>query len=113
VYGNNRLPAAPRWFARGEVMYTHVSGFRAGPTFDLVGARYVDFANTWRVGAYELLGARASFSSGRWEVYAEARNLLDKNYVASVVVKDQVSPGAEILYPGAPRSVYFGARYQF
>jgi iron complex outermembrane receptor protein len=112
-YGNNRLPAAPRWFARGEVMYANASGFRAGPTFDLVGSRYVDFANTYRVGAYELLGARASFNSGRWETYLEARNLLDSKYVATVVVKDQVSPGAEILYPGAPRSVYFGTRYQF
>jgi iron complex outermembrane recepter protein len=49
-YGDNRLPAAPLWFARGELMYRHASGFRAGPTFDLIGARYVDFANSYRVG---------------------------------------------------------------
>lgn len=113
TYGNNRLPSAPRWFARGEVMYTNTSGFRVGPTFDFVGPRYVDFANSYRVGSYGLLGARTSFNSGRWELYAEARNLLDKEYVAAVVVKDQANPDSEVLFPGAPRSVYFGARYQF
>jgi iron complex outermembrane receptor protein len=113
VYGNNRLPAAPRWFARGEVMYRHSSGLGIGPTFDFVGARYVDFANTYRIGSHGLLGARADFRSGRWQVYAEGRNLLDRKYIATTVVRDRADPGAEMLYPGAPRSVYFGARYQF
>jgi iron complex outermembrane recepter protein len=113
TYGNNRLPAAPRWFARGEVMYANASGFRAGPTFDFVGPRYVDFANTYRVGSYGLLGARSSFTSGHWELYAEARNLLNKVYVATVVVKDQANPDSEVLLPGAPRSMYLGARFQF
>jgi iron complex outermembrane receptor protein len=113
TYDNNRLPSAPRWFARGELMYANAAGFRAGPTFDFVGPRYVDFRNSYRVGSYGLLGARASFSPGRWEIYAEARNLLDRTYVATVVVKDQASAGSEVLFPGAPRSLYFGARYQF
>jgi iron complex outermembrane receptor protein len=112
-YGNNRLPAAPRWFARGEVMYRNASGFSAGPTFDLVGRRYVDFDNTFRVRSYGLLGARVAFTSDRWEMFTEGRNLLDKRYVAAVVVKDQADPGMELLHPGAPRSVYFGARYRF
>jgi iron complex outermembrane receptor protein len=112
-YGNNRLPAAPRWFARGEVMYRNASGFSVGPTFDFVGPRFVDFANSYRVGTYGLLGARAGISTGQWEVYAEARNLLDKQYIAAVVVKDRASPNLEMLHPGAPRSVHFGARYQF
>jgi iron complex outermembrane receptor protein len=112
-YGDNRLPSAPRWFARGEVMYAHASGFRIGPTFDLVGSRYVDFANSYRVGSYGLVGARTSYSTGNWELYVEGRNLLDRRYVATVVVKDQASPSLEMLYPGAPRSVYAGARYQF
>ena len=113
VYGDNRLPAAPRWFARGELMYRHAAGFRVGPTFDLIGPRYADFANTYRVGSYGLLGARTGFTSDHWEVFAEARNLLDQQYVATVVVKDRASPAMELLHPGAPRSVYVGARFQF
>ncbi len=112
-YGNNHLPAAPRWFARGEVMYRNASGFSAGPTFDLVGRRYVDFANTYDVGSYGLLGARVAFTTDRWEAFVEGRNLLDRKYVAAVVVKDDADASMELLHPGAPRAVYFGARYRF
>lgn len=112
VYGDGRLPSAPRWFARGELMYGHVPGLRFGPTFDLVGPRYVDFANTYRIGTHGLLGARASFRSGRWETFAEVRNLLDRRYVATVSVKDRVTPDAQFLFPGAPRSFYAGVRWQ-
>jgi iron complex outermembrane receptor protein len=113
TYGNNRLPAAPRWFARGEVMYANTLGFRVGPTFDFVGARYIDFANTQRVGSYALFGARAEFNTGHWNVFAEARNLEDKDYVGGVVVKDRAGANDALLHPGAPRSIYVGARYQF
>ena len=113
TYGNNRLPAAPRWFARGEVMYANTSGFRIGPTFDFVGARYIDFANTQRVGSYGLFGARAEYETGQWNVFAEARNLADKDYVGGVVVKTRAGASDALLHPGAPRSIYVGARYQF
>jgi iron complex outermembrane recepter protein len=112
-YGDNRLPSAPRFFARGEVMYRNAAGFSAGPTFDFVGRRYVDFANSYQVGSHGLLGARLGFAADRWEVFAEGRNLLDRRYVATVVVKDQYAAGNQVLFPGAPRSVYAGARYQF
>ncbi|MFZ2507500.1 MAG: TonB-dependent receptor [Steroidobacteraceae bacterium] len=112
-YGSNRLPSAPRYFARGEILYRNTSGYYAGPTFDLVGSRYVDFANTYRVGAYSLIGARAGFTTDRWELFAEARNLQNKAYIATVTVHDQADADARALYPGAPRSVYIGASYQF
>src|SRR5690606_36319584 len=113
TWGNNRLPSAPRWFARGELMYRHVTGLAIGPTFDFVGRRQVDFPNTYRVGSHGLLGARASFTSERWDLFAEGRNLLDRPYTATVVVKDVAFADAQVLYPGAPRSVYVGARYRF
>lgn len=113
TYGNNRLPSAPRWFARGELMYANTSGFRIGPTFDLVGSRYVDFANTYKVGSYALFGARAEYETGHWNVYAEARNLADRNYIETVVVKDRANANDAVLHPGAPRSFYVGVRYQF
>jgi iron complex outermembrane receptor protein len=113
IYGDNRLPAAPRWFARGELMYANASGFRIGPTFDLVGSRYVDFANTYSIGSYGLFGARAEYTTGHWNVYAEARNLADKDHVGTVVVKDIANANDAVLHPGAPRSFYVGARYQF
>jgi iron complex outermembrane receptor protein len=35
------------------------TGFHVGPTFDLVGERFVDFSNTYKVTSYGLLGLRA------------------------------------------------------
>jgi iron complex outermembrane recepter protein len=112
-YDSNRLPAAPRYFVRGEILYRNVAGFFAGPTFDLIGKRYVDFANTYSVKSYGLIGARAGYNADKWEVFAEGRNLTDRKYVATVVVKDRADAGMELLYPGSPRSVYVGARFRY
>lgn len=112
-YGNNDLPAAPEYFVRGELIYRHSSGFYAGPTFDLVGRRWADFANTYEVGSHELVGLRAGVTRDRWEVFAEAQNLADTDYIATVGVLTQAPADARVLYPGAPRSVYFGARVSF
>ncbi len=113
VYGDNDLPAAPEYFLRGELLYRHAGGFYAGPTFDLVGRRYADFANTYEVGSYGLVGLRAGFSGENWEVFAEAQNLADEDYVATLGVMNVAAPDAAVLYPGAPRSFYFGARLSF
>lgn len=110
VYGDNDLPAAPVYAVRGEVMVRHRDGFFAGPTFDLVGARYADFANTYRLDAYQLLGLRAGIRRDRWEVFGEIRNLLDEDYVGALAVRDRAAADAAILQPGAPRSVYVGVR---
>lgn len=110
TYGNNDLPAAPTHAVRGELMYRHASGFSAGPTFDLVGRRYADFVNSYKVGSYELLGLRSGYIAKRWEVFAELRNLLDEDYISTLTVRDSAGPGDDVLFPGEPRSVYVGAR---
>ncbi|HTU66166.1 MAG TPA: TonB-dependent receptor [Steroidobacteraceae bacterium] len=109
AYGNNDLPAAPRHVARAEVMYRR-GAFQAGPTLDLVGRRYADFANTYEVGSHTLFGLRAAYSSARWESFAELRNLTDVEYISAVNVLNQAGADARVLYPGAPRSAYAGVR---
>lgn len=113
VYGDNDLPAAPDYAIRGEVMYRHAGGFFVGPTLDLVGSRYADFSNTYRVGAYGLVGLRAGYEHGRWSLFAELRNLADKAYVGVLTVRDRADAGDALLQAGEPRSVYAGLRYQF
>jgi iron complex outermembrane recepter protein len=113
VYGNNRLPAAPTHAVRGELLYRHASGFFAGPTFDVVGRRHADFSNTYRVDGHTLWGLRAGFIGPQWEVYAEARNVGDRNYVSLFSVRDRADADAAILSPGEPRSLYVGARLKF
>lgn len=111
VYGDNALPAAPDYFARGEVLYRHAGGFYLGPTFDLVGERFADFSNTYTVDSYQLLGLRAGYSSADWELVAEVRNLLDEDYIATLSVLNSADENARVLYPGSPRSVYVGFRW--
>lgn len=113
IYGDNDLPAAPRYFVRGEVMYRNDSGFFAGPTFDLVGARYADFSNTYRVGSYRLFGLRAGIECPRWELFGELRNLTDRKYVGTFSVRDIANESDAILQAGAPRSAYVGVRLKF
>jgi iron complex outermembrane receptor protein len=111
-YGDNTLPAAPRYAVRGEVMYRQ-GGFHAGPTFDLVGKRYADFANTYEVDSHTLVGLRGGYDTDRWELFAELRNLTDEEYIATLNVLNEAGPDARVLYPGAPRSVYAGVRLKF
>ena len=113
VYGNNDLPAAPKYAARGEIIYRHASGFYAGPTFDFIGSRYADFSNTYKVGSHELLGLRGGFAAQRWEVFGEVRNVFDEDYISTVSVRDVAGQNAQVLFPGAPRSAYVGARVSF
>ncbi|MDO6426554.1 TonB-dependent receptor [Thalassotalea sp. 1_MG-2023] len=112
-YHNNKLPVAPDYAVKGEVIYRHANGFFAGPTFDFVDGRYADFTNTYHIDSYHLLGFRAGFSRDRWEFFAELRNITDQEYVSVFSVKDTTAPEAEILQAGEPRSVYAGIKYRF
>jgi iron complex outermembrane receptor protein len=113
AWGQNRLPAAPTYAVRGEVLYRHARGFYAGPTFDFIGERYADFANSYSVDGYQLMGLRAGVSGRRWEVFGEVRNLFDVDYIATLSVLNVAPANARVLYPGAPVSVYTGLRYSF
>ena len=113
LYGNNRLPVAPRYAVKSEIIYRNGNGFFVGPTFDFVDKRYADFSNTYTIGSYTLLGLRAGFTGPSWEIYGEARNLTDRDYVSVFSVKDIAAPDAAILQAGEPRSIYVGMRLYF
>jgi len=113
VYGDNRLPAAPTYAARGELIYRNSGGVYFGPTFDLIGERFADFSNTYAVDGHALLGLRAGWAAERWEVFGEVRNLFDEDYVATLRVHNQAASGARALYPGSPRAAYIGMRFNY
>lgn len=110
TYGDNDLPAAPDYFIKGEVLYRHANGFFAGPTFDVVGERYADFSNSYKIDSYALMGLRVGLAREDWEIYGEVRNLTDKTYVAFNSVVNEAAPDAAILNPGEPRSLLAGVR---
>jgi len=113
TYGDNRLPAAPTYGTRAEVLYRHAGGFYAGPTFDLVGDRFVDFVNSYTVDRYGLMGLRAGVSGRRWELFGEVRNLFDTRYVATLSVLNVAAADSRVLNPGTPRAAYTGLRLSF
>lgn len=113
VWGNNELPAAPNYALRGEVLYRHANGFYAGPTVDLVGKRYADFANSYTIDNYALMGLKAGWENASLRVFAELRNLTDREYIATHGVRSTAAADADILYPGEPRSAYVGFEYRY
>jgi iron complex outermembrane receptor protein len=98
---------------KGEVLYRHAGGFFAGPTFDVVGERWGDFANTYKIDAYSLLGMRTGWSNEHYKVFLEGRNLLDSKYVASHNVMDRAAATDSMLNAGAPLSFYGGVEISF
>jgi iron complex outermembrane receptor protein len=113
VYGSNDLPAAPDYVVRGEVIYRHPSGFYLGPTFDLVGERYADFANSYTIDDYRLLGLRGGFEGRSWRFFVDVHNALDENYISTFSVRNVAGPADAILSPGAPVSAYAGVEFSF
>ncbi len=113
VYGSHRLPAAPEYAVRGELLFRSSGGFYAGPTFDLIGERSVDFANTYTLDSYELIGLRAGMPLRGWELFGELRNLTGEDYIATISVLDRAAADARVLNPGTPRSFYAGLRLNF
>ncbi|MGE3507478.1 MAG: TonB-dependent receptor [Vicinamibacterales bacterium] len=113
LYRHNRLPAAPTYGTRAEVLYRHARGFYVGPTFDFVGDRFVDFVNSYTVDGYGLMGLRAGLSGPRWELFGEVRNVFDKHYIATLSVLNVAASDSRVLNPGTPRAAYTGVRLSF
>jgi iron complex outermembrane receptor protein len=111
LYGSDDLPAAPDYALRGELIYRRASGLYVGPTFDLVGERYADFANSYEVDGYGLVGLRGGFEGSSWRLFVEVQNALDEHYVSTFSVRDVAGPGDAILSPGAPVSAYVGVEF--
>lgn len=112
AFGDNTLPAAPKFVMKGEMLYRHKNGFYFGPTVDYVSERYADFANTYKVGSYTLFGLKSGWSNDHFRVFAEVKNLFERDYIASHGVNDIASDSDAILNPGAPLSGYVGFEYK-
>jgi iron complex outermembrane receptor protein len=111
-FGDNTLPAAPKFSMKGEMLYRHKNGFYFGPTVDYVGERYADFANSYKIDDYTLFGLKSGWSNQNFKVFAEVRNLFERDYIASSSVRAVASESDAILNPGAPLSAYIGIEYQ-
>jgi iron complex outermembrane receptor protein len=114
-YGNNRLPGVPQHYLRTEILYTHPSGFAAGPNIEWAPTAYFgDNANQVKADSYTLLNLRATYDRGaNWSGYVEARNLTDTRYISSVAIAGTANAASEIFNPGPGRMIHGGLTYRW
>ena len=94
------------------MLYRYKNGFYFGPTIDYVSERYADFVNSYKVGSYTLFGLKSGWSNKHVKVFAEVRNLFDRDYIASHSVRAVAAESDAVLNPGAPLSAYVGIEYR-
>jgi iron complex outermembrane receptor protein len=89
-----RLPAVPANAAYGELAWNRAdwSGFSSAVEFQYADKLYVNDRNTDASAAYAVVNIRAGVEQrqGMWTVreFIRVNNLMDKNYVGSVIVGD-------------------------
>lgn len=116
VYHNNRLPVVPEHQYRVSLRYEHPSGFFTEPFLDWrIKDTRVDYANTINAPSYALVNLEAGWRlSNGITVFADARNLTGKKYVAEFgAVTDAAVAATDVFYPGEGRSVFVGATVRF
>lgn len=120
AYSGNTMPGAPRLIATSELVYkpAWLAGSRFAAEWVHMGGYWMDNANAVRYGGHDLVNLRASYGIGRWAVSAKLMNATNRHY-AEVATSSYSGVGgydadAQDRYTsGAPRTVFFGIRYQF
>jgi iron complex outermembrane receptor protein len=113
TYGDNFLPGLPEFFLAGELRYETVAGFWLAPGFEAVPASYdVNSENTASAPGYAFANLKIGYSYAPWnaEIFFEARNLNDVNYVSAVEVD---SATGQYFYPGDGRAFYGGLQWRW
>ncbi len=112
VYGNKRIAGNPVQAYKAEIRYEHPSGIYFGPNVEWNIVKYpVDEANTLFADPYALLGFRTGYKTRKgFQVYFEAKNLLDKTYAAYVepIADARVGDDNASFHPGNGRAFYGG-----
>ena len=117
VYGDHRIAGNPVQAYKAELRYEHPSGVYFGPNVEWNVVKYpVDEANTLFADPYALLGFRAGYRTARgFQVYFEAKNLLDKTYAAYVepIADARVGDDNDSFSPGLGRGFYGGVSWSW
>ncbi len=97
--------------------YEHPSGVYFGPNVEWNIVKYpVDEANTLFAEPYALLGFRTGYKTPRgFQVYFEAKNLLDKTYAAYVepIADARIGDDNDSFSPGPGRGFYGGISWNW
>ncbi len=115
-FGSNRLPGLPRHYYQAELRYDHPAGFYAGLNTEYASKMFVDYANSYSAESHVIFGTRFGYDApgGRWQAWAELRNLTDRHYAATVTPGyDDAGKDVARSTPGDGRGVYAGVRWRF
>lgn len=115
-FGSNRLPGLPRHYYQAELRYDHLAGFYAGLNTEYASKMFVDYANSMAADSHVIFGTRIGYDApgGRWQAWAELRNLSDRHYAATVTPGyDDAGKDVARSTPGDGRGVYAGVRWRF
>ena len=112
-FGDNFLPGLPEFFLAGELRYETLGGFWFAPGFEAVPSSYdVNSENTATAPSYAFANVKVGYAYAPWnaEIFFEARNLNDVNYVSAVEVD---SATGEYFFPGDGRAFYGGLQWRW
>ena len=115
-FGSNRLPGLPRHYYQAELRYDQPAGFYAGLNTEYASKMFVDYANSMTADSHVIFGTRIGYDApgGRWQAWAELRNLTDRHYAATVTPGyDDGGKDVARSTPGDGRGVYAGVRWRF
>jgi len=115
-FGSNRLPGLPRHYYQAELRYDHPAGFYAGLNTEYASKMFVDYANSYSAESHVIFGTRVGYDApgGRWQAWAELRNLTDRHYAATVTPGyDDAGKDVARSTPGDGRGVHAGVRWRF
>jgi iron complex outermembrane receptor protein len=116
-HSGNKIPGIPENMFRGEVAYTHSSGFYGVIDARNVGGFYANNANSVATDSYTVLNLRtglADWRLGNWvlQPFVGVNNLTDESYFAEIRIN---SFGGRYYEPAPERHFYGGVaiRYNF
>ena len=115
IYKNNKIPGNPRHFLFSQLIYKHKNSLFISPNLEAVPQGIaIDAKNNLKSKNYFAFGLNAGFDiDDNFSIFAEGRNLLNKNYAGAVDVLSQATTNnANVYHPASPRAVYFGLKYK-
>lgn len=112
-FSGNEFANAPRFTAAAGVDYYFPNGMVTGVDLSYAGKSYVDEENSEKgvIDSRTLVNAKVGYTQDQWEVFAFARNLLNKDYATQNILGDDGE--VSLLRTGEPRTIGVTAQVNF
>ncbi len=114
-WNNNFIPGIPSDFIMFEAKYDTGKGYYIAPNFEYIIEGFpVDYANSLYTDNYFVANLNAGYEiTKEIEIFADARNLLNKDYVATTGAITTPTPTNQAIFtPAEGRSIFFGLNYK-